>query len=409
MRAGLVFGLLLLALALACVGPAYDRYCASKRTCGETGGSGEVDSGSGGGSGGGVGGGVGGGSGGGGPDAGCDWAPGAATTASAPPFALEIAAGDLDADGDTDLMLCRVNASPAVDELTFVPGTGGGEFGAPVAVVTGDQCLSVTAGRVLGGTSDYALGIFGSGQTIRVLNATTQVDSLFFSNARRVGFGDLNGDGATEIAIASGSGGNNDVSVYDPSLTTELASFPVAGVVNDVAIITGAWAVMTEAAAHTVTLHVPPDAGQAQTRLQLPLGAARRLAAGDFDGDGTVDVAAAYGQAPSWILHLADGGFVSGGGSTAPLTAADVVAADVNRDGRSDLLVLGAGGAQFALGRGTEAGPMSFQVIDAGAPGGAFMVVGDWNRDGVTDVLTYAPDVGGNMGAAHIRFGVCRF
>jgi hypothetical protein len=120
-------------------------------------------------------------------------------------------------------------------------------------------------------------------------------------------------------------------------------------------------------------------------------GGGTSSAIGDFDGDGAKDIA--IGGNPTQVA------FGAGDGTFGPLVAVasglrtiDVLAADVNGDGRDDLLLsadtahlyLCLGSAQQRLGAPT----------DTNGAGGAGMFLADVDGDGVEDVLADDPEGG---------------
>ncbi len=115
------------------------------------------------------------------------------------------------------------------------------------------------------------------------------------------------------------------------------------------------------------------------------------LTTGDFNGDCLPDVAYGAGDQVFVLLGNGDGTFQPGGpgaaidssGNGRPLALA---AADLNRDGRLDLVVAGAAGTQIAVllgkGDGTFQPPT---LYPAGAHVGS-VAIADLNRDGWLDV-----------------------
>jgi hypothetical protein len=109
------------------------------------------------------------------------------------------------------------------------------------------------------------------------------------------------------------------------------------------------------------------------------------LAAGDFDANGTIDLAAAAftGDRLHVYSNLGTTFATTPGTFDAPYLLQFVTAADVNLDGQPDLLA-GAAGLSVLLGRGG----LSFdppQTVVAG-DGPVAVVVADFNRDGLPDI-----------------------
>ena len=114
------------------------------------------------------------------------------------------------------------------------------------------------------------------------------------------------------------------------------------------------------------------------------------LTAGDFDGDGTVDLAVAAGDNDR--LHV----FKNGGSSFAPATQLDVpyvvrfvTSSDLNRDGRPDLIAI-ADGLLYLRGRGGLDFDPPQTVVARYKPSAA--VVADFDRDGRNDVVVLDED-----------------
>ncbi len=121
-----------------------------------------------------------------------------------------------------------------------------------------------------------------------------------------------------------------------------------------------------------------------------PTAGVLRIATGDFDSDGTADVATASDAGVT--AHFRDASSASWFGTSVPVSdtpARDVAVADVTRDGRADVVVAARGGGirvfdsvggrEFDTGREVTAA-----VHD-------LVAAGDVTGDGLVDVLGHAP------------------
>jgi FG-GAP-like repeat/Abnormal spindle-like microcephaly-assoc'd, ASPM-SPD-2-Hydin len=112
-------------------------------------------------------------------------------------------------------------------------------------------------------------------------------------------------------------------------------------------------------------------------------GPSPNLVTGDFNGDGILDIACSTGQQVQIWLGTSSGTFQLAGSST--VSVGGLVAADLNRDGRLDLVGTGGDNNVYVLlgnGDGTLQAAQSFAAgLTPASP-----VVGDFNNDGIPDI-----------------------
>jgi hypothetical protein len=315
---------------------------------------------------------------------------------------------------------------------------------AAAAYAAGDTPAAVALGDFEGnGIPDLAVADAGSGGVSVLLGQRCSVCSspfqppMFYAaaaGARDLLVGDFNEDGFTDLAVAGhdanavallpGEGsGSVAYGTFGAAVLLPLGVAPnalVAGDFNEDGILdlaaacdgaspgSGAIALLLGQGADGVgdgTFAAPslvPIAGAAATR----------LAAGDFNHDGILDLAA--GTSGPFVQVLIGHGSGGGGDGTfaAPVAydagwggagAAGLVAADVDRDGILDLALVSTGGALAVL-RGQGSGGIGDGTFvaaagPAGLASGAGLVAGDWNQDGVPDLAVSDPVAG--------RVGLC--
>jgi hypothetical protein len=327
-----------------------------------------------------------------------------------------IATGDFNADGLPDVaVICTGNSTVSV----FL-NQGGGVFAAEAPYPTGSSPQSLAVGDLNGdGLDDVVVTDNSSGNKLGVLfslgfdagfdaglaaeSDTALSGGGFFFNAG-IQLKDLNGDRALDVIVGNGAA-NKDVSIFlnkgDGGLSSEVTYIaPDAGFATqvavgdfngdgfpDIAVVNGffgnaAMAVLFNDQTGKFT------AGASFKVDSFTMG----LTTGDFNADGMPDVAVSTYYQMDTLEGIGDGGFLPS--VSHRLTASGPIDnADLNGDGFSDIVVLGAfgGSVNVFVNKGTGA---FLPVSTIPGQAGASFVIHDFNEDGAPDLAVV--DNGGN-------------
>ena len=377
--------------------------------------------------------------------------------------AVSVAVGDFKGDGKLDLVVAN-GSSDTVGILlgngdgTFqavVPyGSGGNATSVVVADVNGDGKLDLVVANECGGSGDC----YGSMGTVAVLlgngDGTFQAAVTYSAgglNATSVAVADVNGDGKPDLVVAicpnnsgfsCGNGASAAVSVLfgngDGTFQAVVSYATGSQDANSVAVADvngdGKPDIVVASACVSNPYYCEPGAGVLSVLLGNGDGtfqAARiqdsgglnptSVAVADVNGDGKPDLIVANGYSTSGIgvlLGNGDGTFQAavtyGSGG---YEANAVAVADVNGDGKPDLVVANCGGTSDGCNDGNNAavgvllgnGDGTFQAAMTYASGGIYgisVAIKDVNGDGKPDLLVVNQDACGYASCLNGSVGV---
>ena len=259
------------------------------------------------------------------------------------------------------LMHAGVGATPNAVTRSFLAYAGSMAGGVRVAVgdVSGDGTPDIVTAPGPGAAPTIRVfdGVFGA-----ELRSFLAYDASFTGGVY-VAVGDVNGDGRADIVTAPGAGGGPHVRVFDA---------------------------VTGASLHSFLAYTPGFAGGV------------RVAAGDVNGDGKADIVTAPGPGGGPHVRVFNG--VTGAELSAFFAFSPaftggvfVAAGDVNADRRADIIVAAdAGGGPHVQAFSGADGTLllSFLAYGAAFSGGVRVAAADVNGDGRADIIT-GPGPGG--------------
>ena len=340
-----------------------------------------------------------------------------------------LAAGDFNGDGKLDLVEAETNGLPG-DGLTIFLNNGDGTFTA-----TGQITLAVQGARAVPAVGDFngdgkldiVTSIAGENDVAVLLgngDGTFQapVRTATGNDPEALAVGDLDGDGRADVVTLNEGDGTISVLLGQgdgtflaaPSLVSGVF-LPNQGFASSIALadLNGDGKldiVATDSVNNVVDIFLGNGDGTFGPELSVPTARGPTgVAVGDINGDGIPDIVTAdyYNNQVSVLLGNGDGTFQADrpialstlepavaveGGNREPL---GVAIADVNNDGKADLVINGATPTLVLIGDGTG----NFQLADEDDDSlqetshSQALVAGDFNGDGRTDFAT--PGVAG--------------
>lgn len=313
-----------------------------------------------------------------------------------------IALADLDLDGDDDLVATAKYGSFVYSSAS----DGSGLFGRVVSANIGDGGIGLAVADFDGdGWPDVASatssGLQSSFNTLwGGSSGPTGIGKHYgigFPDPADLATGDWNGDGWLDVAVAGAAVGRASIHPNVGARDFADVDFPPAFLAaqSDVACVDwnldGAADVATTTASPLVFVYAGDgNGGQVPAVSPSVPAAGVRVAAGDLDGSGRPDfVHLAADGALQVILSSGPGAFAAALDVGSTSLASDLALADVNLDGRLDIVTSGLGGARVFAGNGdgTLAAPTT---IALGAAGCDRVAIADFELNGLPDLAGLA-------------------
>jgi hypothetical protein len=325
-----------------------------------------------------------------------------------------VAVADLNQDGKPDIVLTNLNDGTI--SIYFQSPTHAGTFLAPVTLTTGSQPYWVLAQDVNGdGENDLVVCNMGS-NTVQVYLQTTPgtfvlAATYSISQPYRIALADLDGDGHPDLVVGSYSSGELTVLMQDAKNPGTFLTAPSYATGTSPRYVTSGDLdgdglpdlVVTNQNGNTfsVLLQDPAHPGQFLPAVSYATPAGPSGAAiADVNSDGKADIVVANLFAGSVSVFLQDpanpGSFLAPTNYSVTANPAYVVVADFDHDGNPDLAVAGDGTNDVFIVLQDPAHPGQF-LTGTSYPIGVptqFLAAGDFNGDGWLDLAGAGPGAG---------------
>jgi hypothetical protein len=309
-------------------------------------------------------------------------------------------AADVNGDGKTDLVFSDGTVLLGKGDGTFTTGTSWNPTGSTtvslsaVADFNGDGKQDL----LLAGPLNQLSVLLGNGDGTFQAAVTTSISMP--SSALLVG--DLNGDGKADVLAQVGTNFSTFLSNGDGTFAAAINS-NAAGALGAFADFNGDGKLDLLVSGQGIQLG--NGDGTFQALLPFPTGALPGGFIGDFDGDARLDVLAFGGTSTSPQIQVlfgnGDGTFHAGTVQSlaASVALSNLVAVDLNGDGKADLVGSGGDAVQALIGKGDGTfvpGTVYNAPQGASPTGSTNVVIADFNGDNKKDVAAFNTMLLGN-------------
>jgi hypothetical protein len=308
---------------------------------------------------------------------------------------IGLASGDFNGDGRRDLAVGNNNTF----QVKVLYGQAGGTFGPSTTLNNSTNTLPVTmtAGDLnADGRSDLIYKDHDFNVAYGQPGNTFSPVSPYIPGGYKYATTDLNGDGRLDIVMSDGSplafgvraylgqpGGGFTQQVYNiGKVTLGIAAADFNGDGRMDLVTTN-----DNDTPYTITV-MTQLAGGGFSASTLPGGRSESILANDFNHDGRPDIAfSVFGQGAAVKLGLPGGGFSATTFYPTTDSAFDISSGDFNHDGNPDLALVTVNYSAVSLLLGNGNGTFQpFTNLFASANGSASVLAGDYNGDGYDDL-----------------------
>jgi hypothetical protein len=317
--------------------------------------------------------------------------------------AQAIAVVDVSGDGKPDVVVAESSA------VSVLLNTGNGTFATKTDYVIGLLGpRAIAIGDISGdGRPDIILSASGdSGNAVSVLLGTgngvfaAHVDSAFSGNFSlfAVAIGDMNGDGKIDVATADT--GSNVVSVllgngkgaFTSQINSPGTSKPLALTSVDV---NGDGKLDLIVRGSDLTVMLGRGNGTFTEGTTYPVEgsgfggfiSSQSVAVADIDRDGKLDIVSTGNGKLDVLMGHGDGTFAVNAGSRGGITSRHLIVADTNHDGKVDVILSNGGATSVSLLPGNGDGTFATRVDYEIGSSPSAIAAADLNNDGNTDIV----------------------
>jgi YVTN family beta-propeller protein len=310
---------------------------------------------------------------------------------------IAVATGDFNQDGKLDLAVANLNDST----VSVLLGNGDGTFQSQSVYATGSGPTWIATGDFnQDGKLDLAVANLND-STVSILlgngDGTFQSQSVYAtgSGPDSIATADLNGDGKLDLVVANANDttvsvllGNGD-GTFQPQSTLSTGRSPVSVVAGDF----NGDGILDLAVTNLdgVLILLGNGDGSFQGQSTFPAGESpHSVITADFNGDGRLDLAVTNAVSSagtvSILLGNGDGTFQSPVAYTAGADTLGVSAGDFNGDGKLDLAVTNDSASTISVLLGNGDGSFQSQLVFSATSGADGIATGDFNGDGRLDL-----------------------